>query len=74
MPPRPHRGSAYEGIGTAWNIIATLLAGMLVWGGLGWLADRWLDTGRLFTAIGLLVGTAGGIYLVYVRYGRDDSS
>jgi ATP synthase protein I len=74
MPPRPQRGSAYEGMGTAWNVIATLLAGMLVWGGLGWLGDRWLDTGRLLTAIGILVGTAGGIYVVYIRYGRDESA
>jgi ATP synthase protein I len=71
MARRPQRGGGYEGFGTAWNVIATLLAGMLIWGGLGWLLDRWLDTARLFTAIGLLVGTAGGIYVVYVRYGRD---
>jgi ATP synthase protein I len=72
MPPGPHGGSAYEGFGTAWSIIGTLLAGMLVWGGLGWLLDRWLGTGRLFLAIGLVLGAGGGIYLVYLRYGRED--
>jgi F0F1-type ATP synthase assembly protein I len=72
MAGRPRRGSAYEGLGTAWSITATLLAGLVVWGGIGYLVDRWLGTGRLFVAIGLILGAAGGIYLVYVRYGRED--
>jgi hypothetical protein len=34
--------------------------------------DRLAGTGRLFLAIGMVVGAAGGIYLVYVRYGKSD--
>ena len=58
----------------AWSITGTLLAGMAVWGGLGYLVDRWLDTGKVFLAIGLLLGIGAGIYLVYVRYGRDQGN
>src|ERR671918_1592893 len=70
MPP-PGR-SDWSGFGTGWAATGTLLAGILTWGGIGWVIDRLANTGRLFLAIGLLVGAAGGIYLVYLRYGRDD--
>lgn len=59
-----------EGPGDAYVIIAYLLSGMVVWGGAGWLLDRWLDTG-FFTLIGLVIGAAAAVYLVYVRYGRQ---
>jgi F0F1-type ATP synthase assembly protein I len=39
-------------------------------GGLGYLLDRVLDTGTVFTAIGFVLGAASGIYIVYLRYGR----
>jgi F0F1-type ATP synthase assembly protein I len=68
---RPGRGD-WSGYGTAWAVTGTLLAGILVWGGIGYLLDRLADTGRLFLAIGMVVGVAGGIYLVYIRYGRND--
>jgi len=55
--------------GDAWTILAYLLSGLIVWGGVGWLLDRWLGTGFL-TLIGLLVGMATSIYIVYIRYGR----
>lgn len=53
----------------ATNITAYLIAGPLAYGGLGWLADRWLGTGFL-TAIGVLLGVSLSLYIVYVRYGR----
>ncbi|TMK61968.1 MAG: hypothetical protein E6G52_09460, partial [Actinobacteria bacterium] len=49
-----------------WAIIATLVAGMLVWGGLGYLLDRLVGTSHVFMAIGTVVGAAGGIYIVYL--------
>jgi F0F1-type ATP synthase assembly protein I len=42
---------------------------MAVWGFFGWLVDRWLDLGGIATAIGVVLGTAGGIYLVVKRLG-----
>lgn len=55
---------------TAWSMIASLVAGPATWGGIGWLVDRWLDTARLFTLIGVVVGFVVGIYVVIVKYGR----
>ncbi len=62
----------WSGYGTAYAIIGTLLAGLLVWGGIGYLVDRLVGTEPVFLAIGLLLGMAGGIYLVYLKYGRED--
>ncbi|MCW2890248.1 MAG: synthase protein [Streptosporangiaceae bacterium] len=48
---------------------ATILAGMLVYGGAGWLLSRWLHIPALLP-VGLVLGLVFGFYLVYVRYGR----
>jgi F0F1-type ATP synthase assembly protein I len=45
-----------------------MISGMAVWGGAGWLLDRWLDT-RVFFPVGIIFGMAVAIYLVVARYG-----
>jgi F0F1-type ATP synthase assembly protein I len=65
------RQDAWEGYGKAWSMIGTLLAGLAVWGGIGFLVDRLTGFHGLFLAIGLVVGAVGGVYLVVVRYGRE---
>ena len=45
-----------------------MLSGIIVWGGVGWLLDRWLET-RVFTLVGTLLGLTVAIYLVVVKYG-----
>lgn len=57
----------------AWNAFGLIVSGVLVWGGVGFLVAAWLDTAwpRL---VGLLVGMAGGLYLVWLRYGDADGS
>jgi F0F1-type ATP synthase assembly protein I len=65
--PQPrHDAAADTG---AWDIVAYLLSGMLLWGGAGWLLDHWLGL-RVFLPVGLLFGTGLALYLVYVRFGR----
>jgi F0F1-type ATP synthase assembly protein I len=71
MPGRPDGGDESGDSGIAWSIIGTLVAGVLVWGGIGWLVDRWLGTDSVFLVIGLLVGFASSMYLVFVRYGKN---
>jgi hypothetical protein len=61
-----------KGEADAWNAFSHLLAGMLLWGGLGWLGSRLLDAPYL-VGVGLVVGTAGGLALVWLRYGRPDA-
>jgi F0F1-type ATP synthase assembly protein I len=45
-----------------------MLSGMIVWGGAGWLLDRWLET-RFFILVGVILGLTVAIYLVVVKYG-----
>lgn len=68
------RDDGWSGMGTAWSITGTMIAGMLTWGGIGFLLDRWLDIRWLFLPVGLVVGAGASVYLVYARYGRDDAS
>jgi F0F1-type ATP synthase assembly protein I len=57
-------------MGVGWAIVSTLVAGMLVLGGLGFLLDRIVGTDDVITAIGLVLGAGFGIYIVHLRYGR----
>lgn len=52
-------------------LISYLISGMLVYGGLGWLLDRWLGFTSLFLPIGLVLGVAAGGYLGYMRFLRS---
>ena len=63
---------AWSGLGTGWAIVSTLIAGMLAWGFVGWAVDKLAGTGHVFMAIGVVLGGAGGVYIVYLRYGKDD--
>jgi ATP synthase protein I len=65
------RQDAWEGYGAVWSIIGTLLGGLAVWGGIGYLVDRLAGTHAVFLAIGLVLGAIGGVWLVIVRYGRE---
>ena len=66
-----HPSLVPQGESVAWSAMGSLLAGPLVWGGVGYLLDQWLGTGRVLTAIGLVVGSLTAFYIVYLRFGRD---
>jgi F0F1-type ATP synthase assembly protein I len=68
--PGPEREPPGGGAEMVWSIIGTLIAGVLAWGGIGWLLDRWLGT-RLLVAVGVVVGMAGAFYLIIKRYGSS---
>jgi F0F1-type ATP synthase assembly protein I len=63
QPRKPGGGSDI-----VWSIIGTLVAGVLAWGAIGWLLDRWLGT-EFRVAVGILVGAAAAFYLIIKRYG-----
>ncbi|MDO3702230.1 AtpZ/AtpI family protein [Micromonospora sp. C28SCA-DRY-2] len=69
--PRPSgdRDDVPSGAGQGWTALAYLIAGMGVWGFIGWLVDQWLDTGGIALGIGAVLGMAGGIILVVRRLG-----
>lgn len=54
--------------GDPWQAFSYLVAGVLLYGGLGWLADRWLGTSFL-VMIGILLGAGLGGLLVFKRFG-----
>jgi F0F1-type ATP synthase assembly protein I len=67
--PRPGPDDAPVDAGQGWTAIAYLITGILVWGVIGWLVDQWLDSGGVATAVGTVVGAAGGVYLIARRLG-----
>ena len=72
MTEDQHRDDAWSGLGTGWAIVSILIAGMAVVGGIGLLADLLAGTKHVFLGIGMVLGAAGGIYIVYLKYGRED--
>ncbi|MDR1513195.1 MAG: AtpZ/AtpI family protein [Propionibacteriaceae bacterium] len=48
--------------------LSYILAGLILYGVLGWLADRWLGT-RFLLPAGLILGLGLGAYLVIKRFG-----
>ena len=52
-------------------LISYLISGIVVYGGLGWLLDRWLGFTSLFLPIGVVLGVAAGGYLGYMRFLRS---
>jgi len=53
-----------------WTIFGYLLSGLLIWGGIGYSLDHWLNTGY-FLLGGLLLGMGSSLYLIWLRYGRN---
>lgn len=72
MDDDAHRPADPVGEAAAWTVLAYMITGPLLYGGLGWLADRWWGTDPLFLLVGLLGGSALAVYLVWVRYGAHD--
>jgi ATP synthase protein I len=71
MAGRPDPNDLWGGMSTGVTISAYLLSALIVWGGVGWLIDHLAGTGKVFTAIGMIVGAAAGVYLIYLKYGKD---
>lgn len=59
MTARQQRNDAWGGMGTGWSITSTMIGGIAAWGGLGYLADRWIGTDGIFFAVGAVLGAAG---------------
>lgn len=58
-----------DGMNEALQVLSYLISGIAVYGFAGWLTDRYLDTNFLLP-IGIVLGAAGGIYLIIRRFGR----
>ena len=72
MKIRPTVRPASRGADEGWAVLSTLISGFVVFGGIGWLLDRWWDT-HLMVPIGVIVGMALSIYAVVMQFGRPDA-
>ena len=69
-PPNPRNDDdAARGTNKGYQALSYLIGGILVWGGVGWLIDRYVHTGGIATAVGVVIGAAGGIYLLIKHMG-----
>lgn len=56
--------------GDPWHAYGYVVSGVMMYGLLGWLVDRWLGT-SFVVAIGILLGAGLGIYMTFVRFAPD---
>ncbi len=59
---------------TAWLIIGRLIAGVAIYGGIGWLLGLWLGNETLFAAIGVVFGLAASLLLIYYRLTHESAA
>lgn len=69
-PVESSRRGLLTGVDHAATMGMELVAGILLYAGLGGLADRWLGTGPWLLVVGALLGNGAGIYLIWLRSGR----
>jgi F0F1-type ATP synthase assembly protein I len=62
---------AAQGSGIAMGILNSMIAGMLLWAGIGWLLDLWWGT-RFMAGIGAVLGLGFAIYLVITKFSTPD--
>jgi ATP synthase protein I len=72
MAPERQDRPSWSGMNTGWAITSELIGAMLTLGAIGWVLDHVFGTDRLFVAIGVVLGGALGVYIVWLRYGRGD--
>lgn len=51
--------------GIAFRLVAELVSGLVVGGGIGWLLDRWLETSPWLLVVFFVLGAAAGIMNVF---------
>lgn len=63
------RHDASVGMDQGMRVLSYLIAGVLVYGLLGWLGDHYLGT-RFLLPIGIVGGAALGVYVIIRRFGQ----
>ena len=63
------RREAAAGMDQGLRVLSYLIAGVLVYGLLGWVGDHYLHT-KFLLPIGIIAGAAFGVYVVIRRFGQ----
>ena len=71
--PRLARSEKSAGIDVGMRVLSYLIAGVALYGFLGWLGDHYLGT-RFLLPIGIVAGAALGCYVIIRRFGADRQS
>jgi len=61
------------GMNTGMRVLSYLLAGVALYGALGWLADHLMGTG-FWLPIGIVLGAAASVYTIIRRFGQVDET
>ncbi len=64
---RADRQAFWQQLDGGWGMATELITATFVWGGVGWLLDRWLDTGPWVMVGGFVLGILLGNYLIFLR-------
>ncbi len=64
---RTERQALWHELDNGWYMSAELLTATFVWGGLGWLVDRWLGFAPWVMVVGFVLGFCLGMYLIFLR-------
>jgi len=64
--PEPSAPSPHEG----WRIFSSMIAGMVFYGGVGWLVGHWTGISILFP-LGMILGIVLSIVLIIFRFTRS---
>lgn len=62
-------GHDRQGMNQGIQVLSYLIAGVLLYGGLGFLGDRFFDT-HFLLPVGIVLGAALSIYLIIRRFGQ----
>lgn len=73
MAPKTEQ-SQYHGLDAAWNAVISMVAGSALYGVLGWYADKWLHTGHVLFALGIVGGNMLSLYALAKRFEHADAA
>lgn len=73
MPRSVNRRPVSKETNEGWAHFSTLIAGIGVYGAIGYGLDRLAGTWPILFAIGMVGGCAGGVYLVWLRAKQNAS-
>ncbi len=68
-PPSAPKPSSPQG--DPWHAFGYVVSGVVMYGLIGWLVDRWLGT-SFIVAVGILIGAGLGIFMTFARFKQPD--